>query len=95
MTRTARKSAVASIDIRTLSAEVREFARENGYIVGSRGRVPADLFVEYLMTKPQLARSLARTLGVPVGAKGRVPVTVAVQVGTLLATNKDKRINAV
>jgi hypothetical protein len=92
MTRTARKSAV-SIDVRSLSGEVREFCRENGIAIGSRGRVSSELFVEYLMTQPKKARELAKALRVPVSDRGRVSYETVARVGVALATNKAIREN--
>ncbi|QIN94193.1 Lsr2-like DNA bridging protein [Streptomyces phage Wakanda] len=79
------------IDIRTLSAEVREFARENGLEVGTRGRVPSTLFVEYLLTQPKKARELAKALSVPVNDRGRVSYETVAKVGVALAANKSTR----
>lgn len=90
----ARKSTIAveNINVRELAREVRNFARENGYEVGSRGRVSAELFVEYLMTKPQLARELAKALNIPVGVRGRVAYETTAAVGVALAANKATRV---
>lgn len=79
------------IDIRTLSAEVRNFARENGYEVGTRGRVSSELFVEYLMTQPRKTRELAKALNVPVGVRGRIPFETVAKVGVALASNASNR----
>ena len=87
-------SKAVDIDIRTLSAEVREFARENGMEVGTRGRVSSTLFVEYLMTQPRKTRELAGALGVAVSPKGRVPFEVVANVGVALAANKSTRLSA-
>ncbi len=90
MARTARKS-VVSIDVRSLSGEVREFCRENGIAIGSRGRVSSELFVEYLMSQPKKTRELAKVLSVPVSDRGRVSYEVTARVGVALATNKALR----
>jgi hypothetical protein len=86
---TARKS--INIDVRALSAEVREFCRENGLPIGSRGRVSSELFVEYLMTQPKKTRELAKALRVPVSDRGRVSYETVARVGVALASNKDTR----
>ncbi len=91
MTRTARKTVNIDIDVRTLAGEVRDFARENGYIVGSRGRVSSELFVEYLMTQPKKVRELAKVLDIPVSERGRVSYEVVARVGVAIAANKATR----
>jgi hypothetical protein len=80
-----------SIDIRTLSAEARAFARENGLEVGSRGRVPSTLFVDYLMSQPKKARELAKALQVPVNDRGRVSFETIAKVSVALAANAKTR----
>ncbi|AVD99393.1 DNA bridging protein [Streptomyces phage BillNye] len=87
MARTTTRKSV-SIDVRSLSGEVREFCRENGIAIGSRGRVSAELFVEYLMTQPKKTRELAKALSVPVNDRGRVAFETTAAVGVALATNK-------
>jgi hypothetical protein len=86
-----RKSTKVDIDIRTLSAQVREFARENELEVGTRGRVSSTLFVEYLMAQPKTARELAKALDIPVGQKGRVSFETVAKVGVALASNASTR----
>jgi hypothetical protein len=77
-----------NIDTRTIAANAREFARMNRIPVGTRGRISADLFTEYLMSKPRTAREVAAALRIPVSARGRISKTVANEMGLVLAGNK-------
>ena len=79
------------IDVRALAGEVRSFARENGYEVGTRGRVSSELFVEYLLTQPKKARELAKALDIPVNDRGRVSFETVAKVGVAIASNKATR----
>jgi hypothetical protein len=91
MARSTRKTVNIDIDVRTLAGEVRDFARENGMEVGSRGRVSSELFVEYLMTQPKKVRELAKVLDISVNERGRVPYEVVAKVGIAIAANKATR----
>lgn len=91
MARIARKTVNIDIDVRSLAGEVRDFARENGMDVGSRGRVSSELFVEYLMTQPRKVRELAKVLSIPVSDRGRVSYEVVARVGVAIAANKATR----
>lgn len=66
----------------------REYARENGLPVGTRGRISAELFVEYLLTAPKIARNVAPSMGVEVPARGRISKATIVELGTALASNR-------
>jgi len=90
MARIARKS-VVEIDVRTLAGEVRNFAREHGMEVGSRGRVSSEMFVEYLLTQPKKVRELAKALNIPVSERGRVSFETVAKVGVAVASNKATR----
>lgn len=79
------------VDVRTLAGEVREYARENGLEVGTRGRVSSELFVEYLMTQPKKVRELAKALRIPVNDRGRVSFETVAKVGVAVASNKATR----
>lgn len=59
-------------DTRAVATAAREFARENGNQVGTRGRLSIEIFTNYLLSQPATARDLAQTMDIPVSAKGRV-----------------------
>lgn len=50
----------------------REFARENGIPVGTRGRLSVEHFTKYFLAQPRKARDLAKYIGVEVSKRGRL-----------------------
>ena len=56
-----------------LATEVRAFAADQGYAVGTRGRLSTEVFGVYLSAqKPAKVREIAANIGVQVPAKGRI-----------------------
>lgn len=51
---------------------IREWAKDNGYEVGQRGRLPKVLIVNYLMAHPAEARQFLVDSHVVVGKRGRI-----------------------
>ncbi len=51
---------------------MREWAKDNGFEVGTRGRLPKSLVVEYLMNHPSEARAFVKSKGIYVGQRGRI-----------------------
>ncbi len=45
-------------------AVVREWAKENGFTVGSRGRLHADVVAAYLASQPKTLLTIAKEVGV-------------------------------
>ncbi|HLG67998.1 MAG TPA: histone-like nucleoid-structuring protein Lsr2 [Acidimicrobiales bacterium] len=54
------------------AADVREWARQQGISIASRGRVPSHL-VEMYLARPSVVRQWARAQGLPIGQRGPVP----------------------
>lgn len=56
-----------------IANEVRQFAKDNGFEVGTRGRLSAGLFGAFLSSQtPAKVREIAAEAGVEVPAKGRI-----------------------
>lgn len=60
----------------------REFARQNGTPVGTRGRLSVEHFTRYFLAQPAKARDLAEYIGVEVSKRGRLSVQDATKVAT-------------
>lgn len=58
----------------------REFARERGIPVGTRGRLSLDHFAKYFVAQPRTARQIAALVGVEVSKRGRLAETDAVKI---------------
>lgn len=53
-------------------SKVREWAKAQGIEVGSKGRLPKSLIVDYFMAHPAEARVFLKDSGIAVGVKGRI-----------------------
>jgi hypothetical protein len=73
-----------TLNTREVAQEAREFARENGMEVGTRGRLSRDIFVDYFLARPRRAREIARQAGIPISARGRLSPLDADRVTTLV-----------
>jgi hypothetical protein len=62
----------------------REYLRENGHEVGTRGRLSVEQFTIYFMRAPKTARVLAAALDLPVDGKGFVKKETAVALATAI-----------
>lgn len=51
---------------------VREWANAHDYKVGQRGRIAHEVFIEYLIANPQVARQFLNGKGIEVGKRGRI-----------------------
>jgi hypothetical protein len=69
MTAVAEKTEIYTADV---AKAAREFARQNGIEVGTRGRLSVEHFTQYFLAQPRTARELAAHIGVPVSRRGRL-----------------------
>lgn len=75
---------VPVVNTREVAAEAREFAREHGLEVGTRGRLSREVFVSFFMATPQRARDVAGALGVDISKRGRLAWRDADRVAALI-----------
>ena len=62
----------ATVTTREVAQAAREYARQKGHAVGTRGRLSADLFVEFFLAQPKTAREVAKAHDIPVSTRGRL-----------------------
>jgi hypothetical protein len=65
---------------REVAGEARDFARQSGKTVGTRGRLSREHFVDYFLSRPRRAREVASALNIPVSRRGRLAEADAVKV---------------
>jgi len=67
--------ATATVEVqstREVAQMVREFGRQNGYVVGERGRLSTDLFADFFYRQPRTAKAAAALVGMTFPARGRI-----------------------
>lgn len=72
--------ATQTLITRQVASEARQFCRENGLPVGTRGRLSREQFVRYFLSHPRRAREVARTFDIPVSSRGRLSPVDATKV---------------
>lgn len=72
------------LNTRRIAQAARDYQRQQGKEVGTRGRLSVEQFTEYLMRSPKTARAIAAALGVEVDGKGFVKKDVAVQLASAI-----------
>lgn len=81
MTAVAQSDVVYTADV---ARAAREFARENGVQVGTRGRLSVEAFAKFFKANPATARDLAARYGVEVSKRGRLAAEDAEKVALLI-----------
>lgn len=62
----------------------REFAREQGIPVGTRGRLSVEHFARYFKAEPATARELAHRFGIEISKRGRLSMDDALKVAEVV-----------
>lgn len=73
-----------TIYTRDVARAAREFAREQGEQVGTRGRLSVEAFARYFKANPSTARDLAERYGIPISKRGRLALADAEKVAALI-----------